>query len=161
MEESEETRKRKSMISSANSNESPQSSPIDQAPSELLDRKQTSTQQAVVTSQSVITSIKTVAKRAVSLSDDGSSHATKSAAQSSSPSTASDELFHEFRDSDVLFGRSKNNREHPGNKRMQLIVDIHRAMYDKADRDDKTEISRNIVQMIKSQGNRFLKYEKK
>jgi hypothetical protein len=65
------------------------------------------------------------------------------------------------RETDVLFGRGRSHRDNPGNKRMQLTVDVHRDAYDNADRDKKTEITKAIVKIIKSQGNRFLKFDKK
>jgi hypothetical protein len=65
------------------------------------------------------------------------------------------------RETDVLFGRGRSHRDNPGNKRMQLTVDVHRDAYDNADRDKKTEITKAIVKIIKSQGNRFLKFDKR
>lgn len=62
-------------------------------------------------------------------------------------------------ESDVLFGRGKPLLNHPGNKNMRRIADLHRATYDKADRDDKTEITRKIVGMVKADGARFLKFD--
>ena len=62
---------------------------------------------------------------------------------------------------DVLLGRGKKHRNHPGNVRMQKIVDIHRDTYLKAIREVKTEISGSIVRIIKSSGDksgRFLKF---
>lgn len=61
---------------------------------------------------------------------------------------------------DVLFGRGKSSQDHPGTKKMRRMSDLHRSIYDRADRDDKTEITRNIVKIIKAEGGRFLKFDK-
>ena len=61
------------------------------------------------------------------------------------------------RDNDVLFGRGKPILNHPGNKQMRKIANAHQTRYDKANRDDKTEITRMIVSLVKSDGGSFLK----
>ena len=60
---------------------------------------------------------------------------------------------------DVLFGRGRHHRDNPGNRRMQLLVDVYRDAYYVADRDEKTTITKTIVKLIKQQG-RFLKLNK-
>ena len=60
---------------------------------------------------------------------------------------------------DVLFGRGKPILNHHGNRNMRKIADAHRTNYDRADRDDKTEITRMIVRVVKSEGGRFLKHD--
>ncbi len=59
---------------------------------------------------------------------------------------------------DVLFGRRKSNKNHPGNCILRRMCDSKRSVYDLADRDEKTEITRSIVQQIKSNGGCFLKF---
>lgn len=43
---------------------------------------------------------------------------------------------------------------------MQLLADIYRDAYYKADRDEKTRITKTIVMVIKRKGHRFLKFDK-
>jgi hypothetical protein len=64
------------------------------------------------------------------------------------------------RDNDVLFGRGKSILNHPGNKQMRKIAKAHQTTYDTTNRDDKTEITRMIVMVVKSDGGSFLKYDK-
>lgn len=67
--------------------------------------------------------------------------------------------FHEIRSTDVLFGRGKFEREHPGNRRMKELLDLYRVAYQTTpDRRMKFAISKVIVDTIKNNGNRFLKY---
>lgn len=61
---------------------------------------------------------------------------------------------------DILFGRGKNNREHPGNQRMKVHIEHHRTAYNRAGRRAKTEITRQIVKTLQSEGARFLKQTK-
>ena len=65
---------------------------------------------------------------------------------------------------DILYGRGKMRRKHPGNKRMKLLVDLHRDAYIKSNRIAKTNMSKDIVKIIKSSGDksgRFLRFDKK
>lgn len=67
-------------------------------------------------------------------------------------------------ENDVLYGRGKQHRNRPGNKRMKLLVDLHRDAYNKANRIAKTNMSNEIVNIIKFGGEksgRFLRFEKK
>jgi len=61
---------------------------------------------------------------------------------------------------DVLFGRGKSQRDHPGNRLLRELCAVNRAVYDVADRDDKTDITRTLVEKIKGEGGHFLKYDK-
>jgi len=61
-------------------------------------------------------------------------------------------------ENDVLFGRSKHQKNHKGNQNLRKLCDEQRKVYDFADRDDKTEISRGLVKKIASIGGRFLKF---
>lgn len=62
---------------------------------------------------------------------------------------------------DVLFGRGKHHRDHPGNAQMRNLT---RAFYPAyiacQDRDEKTHITKCIVDSIRLHGGRFLKYDK-
>jgi hypothetical protein len=61
---------------------------------------------------------------------------------------------------DVLFGRGKPYQGHPGNIRLHKVVEVYRTRYSQVRRHIKTEIAEEIVQFIKSGGNkagRFLK----
>jgi len=62
--------------------------------------------------------------------------------------------------SDVLFGRGRRQREHSGNIYMKEICDKNRAVYDLADREDKTKMTRSIVNTIQAYGGRFLRFDK-
>lgn len=62
---------------------------------------------------------------------------------------------------DVLFGRGKHHRSHSGNETMRKLSSGLRHVYDKCiDRDQKTDITRYIVDTIRHNGGRFLKYKK-
>ena len=61
-------------------------------------------------------------------------------------------------EADVLCGRGKDSHAHFGNKRFQCIIQMNREAYQQAStREEKTELSNRIVQMIRSCGGRFLK----
>eukprot|EP00539_Tryblionella_compressa_P002474 CAMPEP_0178741338 /NCGR_PEP_ID=MMETSP0744-20121128/5085_1 /TAXON_ID=913974 /ORGANISM="Nitzschia punctata, Strain CCMP561" /LENGTH=493 /DNA_ID=CAMNT_0020394201 /DNA_START=7 /DNA_END=1488 /DNA_ORIENTATION=+ len=62
---------------------------------------------------------------------------------------------------DVLFGRGKNTREHTGNLRCALLVEMHLERYEKANKQEKTEITRQILAQVHDSGGRFLKHDKK
>lgn len=62
---------------------------------------------------------------------------------------------------DVLFGRGRNQRSHVGNRYMRQLARSFRRAYEGCqDRDDKTYITRSIVDAIHRHGGRFLKYHK-
>jgi len=61
-------------------------------------------------------------------------------------------------ENDVLFGRSKHQKNHKGNNDLRKLCDEQRSVYDLADRDDKTVITRSLVKKIASIGGRFLKF---
>jgi hypothetical protein len=62
---------------------------------------------------------------------------------------------------DVLFGRGRNTREHTGNLRCALLVEIHQERYENANKQEKTEISNQILSQVHDSGGRFLKHDKK
>jgi hypothetical protein len=58
---------------------------------------------------------------------------------------------------DVIMGRGLGPRQHPGNRRYKLTVEMHRARYEAAgSRPEKTRIADEIVAIVKQTG-RFLK----
>ena len=61
---------------------------------------------------------------------------------------------------DVLFGRGKSNQNHPGNRDMRNIAGRYQSKYNAAGRDEKTNITRTIVETVKSNGGTFLKFNK-
>jgi len=61
---------------------------------------------------------------------------------------------------DVLYGRGRLHREHPGNTHLRHLCDAYRTSYDQADRENKTRISQTIVNRTKTMGGRFLRYDK-
>ena len=63
---------------------------------------------------------------------------------------------------DVLLGRGRPICAHSGNIRLRLLVDLHRATYDRVDRDKKTLLSMQLVGVVKHCGTspgRFLRFE--
>lgn len=61
---------------------------------------------------------------------------------------------------DVVYGKGKAIQDHVGNIRFRKIVDMHRQSYHAAfRRADKTHISKEIVQWIRSMGGRFLQLD--
>lgn len=59
---------------------------------------------------------------------------------------------------DVLFGRG-NVREHTGNLRACLLVDMFHEEYEKAGKFEKTQIAERVVGMIYDSYGRFLRWE--
>jgi len=66
----------------------------------------------------------------------------------------------EVHDGDVLFGRGGRTNHHPGNKRYLEAKDSIQERYMKADKNEKTAISQELVDMVHAWGGRFLKLEK-
>jgi hypothetical protein len=62
---------------------------------------------------------------------------------------------------DVLFGRGKNTREHTGNLRCVLLVEMNQKKYEAANKYEKTEIAERIVTMIHESYGRFLRWDRK
>lgn len=61
---------------------------------------------------------------------------------------------------DVLFGKSKKEKESTGNMRALHLVEINRDKYEVANKFEKTEIAEKIVNSIHESGGRFLKKDK-
>jgi hypothetical protein len=65
---------------------------------------------------------------------------------------------HEIRPTDVLCSRDKASHSHPGNKRFRQLIVRSREQYQNLSlRDDKTRLTTDIVNAVKSYGGRFLK----
>jgi hypothetical protein len=60
---------------------------------------------------------------------------------------------------DVLFGKGKALREHTGNVRANHLVAMHRSKYEQADKYEKTDIAKRLVNMIQESSGRFLKFD--
>jgi hypothetical protein len=58
---------------------------------------------------------------------------------------------------DVLFGRGKAYQQHIGNVRYRSLIEECKAQYDRASREEKTQITEEIVQIVKQSTGRFLK----
>ena len=61
---------------------------------------------------------------------------------------------------DVLFGRGRPIQENPGNVRLQMVIEVHKARYQQAEREDKARIAAlvtNAIRMCGIQPGRFLK----
>jgi hypothetical protein len=61
---------------------------------------------------------------------------------------------------DVLLGKGKPIQEHIGNMRLHLLVEDHFPRYEHTNKKGKTEIAKEVIQLIKSSSGRFLKIEK-
>jgi len=88
---------------------------------------------------------------------DGPKAAVKLAGQSTEQPHMNPAMIDMPQRNDVLFGRGKNERDHSGNRNLRRICHQMKAIYDASDRDEKTEISKDIVNEIKSIGGLFLK----
>lgn len=62
---------------------------------------------------------------------------------------------------DVLFGKTKRARQHTGNLRCLVIVEMQVERYEKASKPGKTEIAEEIVSMIHDSGGRFLAWDRR
>ena len=62
---------------------------------------------------------------------------------------------------DVLFGRGRNTREHCGNLRCALLVEIHQQEYENHNKTEKTVLAERIINMVKECGGKFLKKDRK
>lgn len=62
-------------------------------------------------------------------------------------------------DKDVLMGRGGRTNNHPGNKRYLVEKDRIQPRYLKADKNEKTGISQELVDVVHGWGGRFLKLE--
>jgi hypothetical protein len=60
---------------------------------------------------------------------------------------------------DILMGRSKVAQEHSGNIRYKHLIETHSDRYEDAPKSAKTTIAKDLVQMIKDSGGRFLRFE--
>lgn len=58
---------------------------------------------------------------------------------------------------DVLFGKSKRERESTGNLRALHLVDLNQDKYESANKFEKTEVAEKIVNIIHDSGGRFLR----
>ena len=56
-----------------------------------------------------------------------------------------------------MFGRGKGNQNRPGNARFRLIIDMHMAEYEKANKTGKTAIAERVIRVIQDSSGRFLK----
>jgi hypothetical protein len=64
-------------------------------------------------------------------------------------------------DSSVICGRGKGSYDHPGNRRLRMLVNKFAADYSQADRKlAKSAIVTNIITEIRQEGGIFCKYEK-
>jgi hypothetical protein len=62
---------------------------------------------------------------------------------------------------DVLFGKKKTLKEHPGNQRCMALVQANYKKYEEASKFAKTDIAESIISTIHSQFNgRFIKWNK-
>ena len=58
---------------------------------------------------------------------------------------------------DILVGRGKQLKQHPGNQRMVAIIAIHRLRYQDANEEGKKEIIDELTSEVQRGGTRFLK----
>jgi len=62
-------------------------------------------------------------------------------------------------DNDIKLGRGKLLQKHPGNIWFRNLIRLRSSHYERAERSEKTNISRDIVNIVKVLGRRFLKNE--
>jgi hypothetical protein len=60
---------------------------------------------------------------------------------------------------DVLFGKGRVLREYTGNVRANVLVAMFRPKYEQADKHEKTDIAKRVVNIIHESNGRFLKFE--
>jgi len=77
----------------------------------------------------------------------------------SSKSQGDANLYVEPNDNDVLLGRGGRTNNHPGNKKYLEAKDTMQARYLAADKNEKTPISQELVDIVKGWGGRFLKQD--
>ena len=58
---------------------------------------------------------------------------------------------------DILLGRGRNFRNHPGNVRFHHIVEMHETQYENSSRYGKQLLSDAVLKIVKQDGARFLK----
>ena len=58
---------------------------------------------------------------------------------------------------DILLGRGRNFRHHPGNVRFHRIIEMHEAQYENSSRYRKQLLSDAVLNLVKQDGARFLK----
>ena len=78
------------------------------------------------------------------------------------PFGADESSFEGVRAADVICAQNRRAHKHVGNQRYQEIVQQHREAYFQARRkDDKSGVTRSVIQKVKENGARFMKYDKK
>jgi hypothetical protein len=60
-------------------------------------------------------------------------------------------------DLDILLGRGRVFREHPGNVRFHHVIELHMERYERSNKNLKQVLTDEIVERIKATGSRFLK----
>jgi hypothetical protein len=80
--------------------------------------------------------------------------------QASSKKTPSGQGNASYDDQDVLSGRGGGTNLHPGNRHYRDLILSHRQTYDIASKSKKPNVSRNIVQVVRDRGGKFLRKEK-
>jgi hypothetical protein len=58
---------------------------------------------------------------------------------------------------DILFGRGRPMRDHPGNLELLFLVEQNSSAYNSANKQEKTRLSLEILRMLKAKPSRFLK----
>jgi hypothetical protein len=65
-------------------------------------------------------------------------------------------------EADVICARNKRATKHPGNCRYQAFVRAHREVYQTSKlREEKSIITRSVIEKVKEYGGRFVRYNKK
>ena len=60
---------------------------------------------------------------------------------------------------DVLFGRGRTIKDHPGNSKLHYLIEANRSRYEVAHKWEKTVIASEIVAIIKDSSGRFLRVD--
>jgi hypothetical protein len=72
-------------------------------------------------------------------------------------SVATGAIVEEPTDLDILLGRGRVFREHPGNVRFHHVIELHMERYERSNKNLKQVLADEIVERIKATGSRFLK----
>ena len=67
------------------------------------------------------------------------------------------DLIDTIRPSDIILGRGRGIQESPGNIKLREIVATYKDRYEKAGRAEKTQMTEDIVMLVKNESGRFLK----
>ena len=86
-----------------------------------------------------------------------SNHQLEESSEATTASLHNDYHVGEPEEADVLFGRGRCRKHHPGNKLMHELVNGNRREYQSLGRDEKTDLTWVVLRKIQETGGRFLR----